>query len=137
MADAVSARTFRFEIVSPERVVAKGEASLVTVPGAEGDFGVLAQHAPLVSSLRPGVVVVTAASGEEKKIFVSGGFADVEPELLSLLAEQAVDVAEIDRAETEKQLKALNDQLAAAGEDEVRRKALLHDIAVAQAKLAA
>lgn len=135
MADLPSSKTFKFELVSPERVLASEEVGMVVVPGTEGDFGVLAEHSPLVSSLRPGVVTVYAPSGETKKIFVAGGFADVSPTLCSLLAEEAVNVADIDRAKVEMQLKELNEKLTAA--DDAARAGLQHDIAVAQAKLAA
>src|SRR6516225_6486620 len=97
MADAPVNTTFQFELVSPEKILVSEEAKMVVVPGEDGDFGVLASHAPLLSAIRPGVVRVTSASGEEKKFFVAGGFADVTPSLLSVLAEEAVNVAEIDK----------------------------------------
>lgn len=137
MADLPTGKTFKFELVSPERVLASEEVGLVVVPGTDGDFGVLAEHAPLVSSIRPGVVSVTSPAGEVKRIFVTAGFADVSPTLCSILAEQAVNVDDIDRAKVEQELKELSDQLVVAGDDEVKRDHLKRDIAVAEAKLAA
>ena len=86
-----------FELVSPEKLVFSGEVEQVDVPGAEGDFGVLAGHAPFVSTLRPGILTVRSASGEQK-IVVLGGFAEVSAQGLTVLAELAETVADIDRA---------------------------------------
>jgi len=130
-------KTIRLELVSPEKLLASEEATIVVIPGAMGDMGVMAEHAPLVSGLRPGVIVATLASGEEKKFFVTGGFADVTGELCSILAEQSCDVAEIDRAKAEQELREYTEQLSAVGADEGRRKVLERDIAIAEAKLAA
>jgi F-type H+-transporting ATPase subunit epsilon len=88
---------FHFDLVSPEKLLFSGEVEQVDVPGAEGDFGVLANHAPFVATLRPGILTVHAASGE-KKIVVLGGFAEVSAEGLTILADVAETVADIDRA---------------------------------------
>jgi F-type H+-transporting ATPase subunit epsilon len=88
--------TFHFELVSPEKLLFSGDVEQVDVPGAEGDFGVLAGHAPFVSTLRPGILTVHAASGEQK-IVVLGGFAEVSADGLTVLAEVAETVADIDR----------------------------------------
>ena len=137
MAEALTSKTFQFELVSPERVLASEEATMVVVPGGDGDFGVLADHTPLVSSIRPGVVSVYTPSGEVKKIFVTGGFADVDGKICSVLAEEAVNVNEIDRSKTEQGLKELRDELANSGEDAVKRSNLSRGIAIAEAKLGA
>jgi len=89
--------TFHFDLVSPEKLVFAGEVNQVDVPGAEGDFGVLADHAPLVSTLRPGVLVIFGDGGEQR-IVVNGGFAEVGPLGLTVLAEMAVPLAEFDVA---------------------------------------
>ena len=89
--------TFHFELVSPEKLLFSGDVEQVDVPGAEGDFGVLAGHAPFVSTLRPGILTVHGAGGEQK-IVVLGGFAEVSAEGLTVLAELAEAVADIDRA---------------------------------------
>jgi len=83
------ADTFQFELVSPARLVLSEEVEEVVVPGTEGDFGVLSGHAPFMSTIRPGFIVVKRASGTEK-IFVRGGFADTNPSGLTILAEEAV-----------------------------------------------
>lgn len=89
--------TLHFELVSPEKLVFSGEVEQVDVPGAEGDFGVLAGHAPMVTTLRPGVLTVKAAGGEQK-IVVLGGFAEVSAKGLTVLADTADSVADFDRA---------------------------------------
>jgi F-type H+-transporting ATPase subunit epsilon len=87
---------FRFELVSPERLLFSGEVEQVDVPGAEGDFGVLAQHAPIVTTLRPGILTVHGA-GNAQKIVVLGGFAEVSADGLTVLADVAEAVEDIDR----------------------------------------
>jgi F-type H+-transporting ATPase subunit epsilon len=136
MADLFTSKTFQFDLVSPEKVLASEEASMVVVPGEAGDFGVLAEHAPLLSSIRPGVVTITSPNGDVRKIFVTGGFADVSPKLCSILAEQAINVSDIDRSAVEQQLKSLREELPTA-HDDVARANIQHAIAVAEAKLAA
>ena len=79
---------FHFELVSPEKLLFSGDVEQVDVPGAEGDFGVLAQHAPMVTTLRPGILTVHGAGGEQK-IVVLGGFAEVSADGLTVLAEVA------------------------------------------------
>lgn len=82
--------TFRFSLVAPERELFSGDVDQVDAPGADGDFGVLAGHEPLMSTLREGAVVVT--TGSTKRIFtIAGGFADVTPESFTLLAESATE----------------------------------------------
>jgi F-type H+-transporting ATPase subunit epsilon len=88
--------TFHFELVSPEKLLFSGDVEQVDVPGAEGDFGVLAGHAPFVSTIRPGILTVHAASGEQK-IVVLGGFAEVSADGLTVLADVAEAVQDIDR----------------------------------------
>jgi len=85
------AGTFKIEIVSPERVLLSGEATEVIVPGMEGDFTVLEGHAPLISALRPGTLDIKQGSGH-RRIYVRGGFAEVDPATLTILAQNLVDV---------------------------------------------
>jgi F-type H+-transporting ATPase subunit epsilon len=85
------AGTFRIEIVSPERVLLSGEATEVVVPGMEGDFTVLEGHAPLISALRPGILDIKQGSGR-RRIYVRGGFAEVDPTQLTILAQNLVDI---------------------------------------------
>src|SRR5450755_1592698 len=89
--------TFHFELVSPEKLLFSGDVEQVDVPGAEGDFGVLAGHAPMVSTLRPGILTVHGAGGGQK-IVVLGGFAEVSAAGLTVLADVAEAVQDIDRA---------------------------------------
>jgi F-type H+-transporting ATPase subunit epsilon len=89
--------TLHFELVSPQKLVFSGEVEQVDVPGAEGDFGVLAGHAPMVSTLRPGILTVFSG-GNAQKIVVLGGFAEVSAEGLTVLADVAEAVEDIDRA---------------------------------------
>ena len=87
---------FHFELVSPEKLLFSGEGEQVDVPGIEGDFGVLAEHAPMVTTLRPGILTVHGAGGEQK-IVVLGGFAEVSADGLTVLADVAEAVEDIDR----------------------------------------
>ena len=98
--------TFHFELVSPEKIAFSGEVDQVDVPGAEGDFGVLAGHAPLISLLRPGVMTVYAG-GEQNKIVVLGGFAEVGPGGLTVLADVATTIEEVDRAALQAQIEKM------------------------------
>jgi len=135
MAETFTSKTFQFELVSPECVLASEEVSLAVVPGEAGEFGVLAGHAPMLSSIRPGVVAVHLPSGEVRKIFVAGGFADVNGALCSLLAEEAVNVSDLNRAQIEEGLKTLREGLELAKEDALKAAHLRHRIEVEQAKL--
>ena len=121
MADKLS-----FALVSPERELFHGEVDHVVVPGSEGEFGVSPNHAPVMSMIKPGALRVMN-DGAERRIFVNGGFADVTPEGLSVLAEEAIDLAEIDPAQFEQQLKNAQDDVRDAASDaqrETTRRAL-------------
>jgi F-type H+-transporting ATPase subunit epsilon len=89
--------TFHFDLVSPEKLLFAGDVGQVDLPGAEGDMGVLAGHAPLVTALRPGIIVVYRESGD-LRVVVDGGFAEVGPAGLTVLADRAVPLAEFDGA---------------------------------------
>ena len=89
--------TFHFDLVAPDKLVFSGEVEQVDVPGAEGDFGVLAGHAPLVALLKPGILVIHE-SGQQKRIVVTGGFAEVNPQGLTILADVASSIEDLDRA---------------------------------------
>jgi F-type H+-transporting ATPase subunit epsilon len=115
--------TFPFELVSPEKLLISAEVQQVDVPGSEGDFAVLKDHAPFMSSLRPGVVVVTEAGGGKQRYFVRGGFADVSPKGLTILAEQAIPVEEITDEIISAEIKQAEAQFEAAPDDEARRVA--------------
>jgi F-type H+-transporting ATPase subunit epsilon len=111
----------KFELVSPERLLLSEEVESVMVPGTEGYFTVLAHHAPLMSTLKPGVVEVKGLSGDMERFYVRGGFADVTPAGLTLLAEQAIRLADLDAATLEQEIRNLEEDVADAGEDHTRR----------------
>ena len=112
-----------FELVSPSRLLFSGSVASVTIPGTEGDMGIFAGHAPVLSTLRPGVVTITRDAGPTEKIFVRGGFAEVNPKGLTLLAETAIPLAELDAATLAQQVKNAEEDLADAKDDETRRRA--------------
>lgn len=118
------AGTFKFELVSPERILMSADAEQVVVPGADGDFAVLQGHAPVVSSLRPGVIEATVAGGK-RRLFVKGGFAEVEPERLTVLAERALDIDQADAAALGAELEAARKELADAASEPVKMRAAL------------
>ena len=89
--------TFHFDLVSPEKYAFSGEVDQVDVPGAEGDFGVLAGHAPVIAAIRPGILTVTVG-GSKQKIIVLGGLAEVSEKGLTVLADVATSIDELDRA---------------------------------------
>jgi F-type H+-transporting ATPase subunit epsilon len=115
--------TFPFELVSPTRLVFSGEAEQVDVPGAEGDFGVLPGHAPFISTLRPGVLTIRNGA-DVKRYFVREGFAEVNPEGLTVLAETAVPVEDVDRAALDEAIKAAEKNVSDAKDDAARWKAV-------------
>lgn len=117
------AETFRFELVSPERLVMAEEVKQVVVPGAEGEFTVLPLHAPLLSTLRPGVLDVVTSKDKEKRIYVRGGFAEVDPASLIVLAQQAVDLDELDARKLAQEVKNLEEDVADAGDEDRRQSA--------------
>ncbi len=90
------AETFRFDLVSPERVLMSEDVSEVVAPGLEGDFGFLPRHAPMVAALRPGSLTVRGPDGE-RKYFVRGGLAEGGPEQLTVLAQRAMPLEDLDR----------------------------------------
>ncbi|MCR6644768.1 MAG: F0F1 ATP synthase subunit epsilon [Terricaulis sp.] len=111
-----------FALVSPEREVFQGEVDHVVVPGAEGEFGVLAGHAPLMSTIKPGALKIIN-DGAVTRIFVNGGFADVTPEGLTVLAEDAVDLGTVDAAQIETDLKNAQDDARDASSEAKREAA--------------
>jgi len=123
-----------FELVSPERLLFSRGVDMVVVPGAEGDFGVLPRHSPLISAIRPGVIKVYEQGQVTETIFVADGFAEVTPSRCTVLAEEAMPVSDIDRAEVEHQLKNLQDDLLDTKTDE-DKAAIQRKIATAAAKL--
>jgi F-type H+-transporting ATPase subunit epsilon len=113
---------FHFDLVSPERMLFSGDVEQVDVPGSEGDFGVLAHHAPLIAMLRPGILTIFG-EGEAKRVVVVGGFAEMNGEGLTVLADMAVPVDEFDHASLATQIKDTEEDLADATDDAARDKA--------------
>src|SRR5438105_5767397 len=93
----LSMATFHFDLVSPEKLAFSGEVDQVDIPGAEGDFGVLAGHAPVVAAIRPGILTVSSG-GARQKIIVLGGLAEISEKGLTVLADVATSIDELDRA---------------------------------------
>ena len=110
-------QTIQFELVSPEEKLVSEPVKMAVIPGVEGEFGVLAGHASLVAALQPGVVELYGeGSDEARKIFIAGGFADVTGEQCSVLAEQAVNLNELNQEEIEQKVTDLNEDLNMAEE---------------------
>lgn len=101
----------KIEIVSPEKLVLSETVTSVTVPGSEGYFTVMQDHAPFMTTLRPGFITVTAANGHGHIYFVRGGFADVSPDGLTILAEEASTYADFDKDDLRAQIQAAQEEL--------------------------
>lgn len=114
------AGTFKFELVSPEHLLMSGDATQVVVPGSEGAFAVLPGHAPVMSTLKPGVLEVTMQGEAETRIFVRGGFAEGGPEALTVLAEQAIPMAELDAARLAQEVRNAEEDVSDARTDIAR-----------------
>jgi F-type H+-transporting ATPase subunit epsilon len=117
------AALIKFELVAPERLLLSGDVQQVVVPGTEGNFTVLPNHAPILSTLRPGVLDITDETGREDRVYVRGGFAEVNPSGLIVLAEQAVPLAELSPDMLARQVKNAEEDVADATDDERRRRA--------------
>jgi F-type H+-transporting ATPase subunit epsilon len=113
--------SFHFDLVSPAKLLFSGEVDQVDVPGAEGDFGVLAGHAPLIASLRPGILVIHRESGD-MRVVVNGGFAEVSPAGLTVLADMAVPVEDFDRDVLAGEIKDTEEDAVDAKDDWQRDK---------------
>jgi len=139
----------QFELVSPEKLLLAEQVGMVIVPGTEGNFGVLPGHALFISTVRPGIIDVYEDKTVTERIFVAGGFAEVTPERCTVLADEAVPLASLDRGAIEAEAKTLEanaaglrdqiQRLAAAERDDAARQLRIAErrLAVAAAKLAA
>jgi F-type H+-transporting ATPase subunit epsilon len=114
---------FHFELVSPEKLLFSGDVESVVAPGAEGQFTVLKDHAPVMTTLKSGVVTVAGGDGKVEKLFVRGGFADVSASGFTILAETALPLSEIDVAKVDADIKNAKEDLADAKSDEARHAA--------------
>ena len=136
------AEKVKFELVSPEKILLSEAVEMVVIPGAEGNFGVLPGHAPLISSVRPGTIEVYEGNNVAERIFIAGGFAEVTPERCTVLADDAVTVSSLDKgaidAELAEATTRYGEALAAAEKgndaDKLRFKAAERRLAVATAK---
>jgi F-type H+-transporting ATPase subunit epsilon len=145
------AQKVQFELVSPAKILLSEEVDMVVIPGEEGDFGVLPNHAPLISSIRPGTINVYVDGAVAERIFIAGGFAEVTPERCTVLADEAINLPALDRAAVESELKDAEAALAEGGsrapehgggeapvgDQSSRTRALQRAVAVARAKLQA
>ena len=112
--------TFHFDLVSPEKLAFSGEVDQVDIPGAEGDFGVLAGHAPVIAAIRPGIITVFSG-GKQEKVIVSGGVAEVSEKGLTVLADIARTLDELDRARLADVIAEMEAKLAEKEGDELDR----------------
>ncbi len=125
-----------FELASPEALLLSTRADMVVVPGAEGDFGVLPGHAPFISAVRPGVIDVHRNNAVDERIFVAGGFAEVNTGGCTVLSDEAYPLDELDRAEVEERKRDAENQLANADDDDERAEAET-ELAICDAMLVA
>jgi len=116
--------SLRFELVSPERLLKDTTAAMVMVPGTDGDFAVLPGHAPMMSTIRPGVVeVYESEDGEAEHLFVKGGLAQVTSSGLTILAEETLIVGDVDAADLAQKLSDAREDVEDASDDIVRARA--------------
>ena len=125
-----------FELVSPEKLLLSREVDMVVIPGAEGDMGVLPQHSPAITTVRPGTIVVYEGGAVTDRIFIAGGFPEVSDNRCTVLAEEAMPVEDIDKASAEQALSGARDDVGAAKNDS-QRNAAETAVTVAEAKIQA
>jgi F-type H+-transporting ATPase subunit epsilon len=111
-----------FDLVSPEQMLLSEDVTMVTLPGTEGYFGVLAGHAPVISTLRPGVIDVKDGESGDLRIFVRGGFAEVDPTKVVVLAEEAIPLSDLDVETLEARIRDTEEDLIAAKTDSERAR---------------
>ena len=111
------ADTVEFELVSPERLLLSLPVEMVVVPGTEGDFGVLPGHAPMISTVRPGVISIWQDGTVDRRVFVAGGVAEVQPERCTVLAEEAVPLEDADEGQAERRIDEAREALERAADE--------------------
>jgi F-type H+-transporting ATPase subunit epsilon len=133
------AEPLKFDLVAPDRLLVSEDVESVVVPGSEGYFTVFARHAPIISTLKPGLVEVKALSGGVDRIFVRGGFADVTPAGLTILADEAIRVEDIDAAMLQQQITNAEEDVADAKDGAAKDAAQLrlHQLKEVQAAIVA
>jgi F-type H+-transporting ATPase subunit epsilon len=124
------AESFQFELVSPERLLVSEKVESVVIPGTEGEMTVMANHAPVMTTIKPGVVTVNPVSGSAERYVVFGGFADILPTGCTLLAESAVHVDNIDKGDIARRIQSARDDLENAKDHATRTRAeeFLHQL---------
>jgi len=130
------ADTIQFELVSPQRLLKSEPVEMVVVPGGEGDIGVLPGHSLLIGTVRPGVIQIHEGGQVKERIFVAGGFVEVNPETVTVLAEAAMPVGDLDQCEIQQRLENAKRALSEAGDDKAKADAE-NRVAVAEAMQAA
>ena len=106
MADKIA-----FELVSPDRLLISEDVDMIVVPGTEGDFGVLLGHQPMISTVRPGILEVQNSGGEDRRIFVNGGFAEITGNRCAVMTEEAVPVEDLKRGDLEQRIKTAEEDV--------------------------
>jgi F-type H+-transporting ATPase subunit epsilon len=118
MADKIA-----FDLVSPERLLLSDAADMVTIPGADGYMGVMAGHAPVISTLRPGTITVQGTAAGDTRFFIRGGFAEVTAAKITVLAEEAIPLAEVNVATLDQRIRDAEEDVAAAKSDSDKARA--------------
>ncbi|MBL4756387.1 MAG: F0F1 ATP synthase subunit epsilon [Rhizobiales bacterium] len=117
------AELFQFELVSPEKLLISEDVEMVVVPGSEGDFAILKGHAPVMSTLKPGVVEIQINDKEQQRVFVRGGFAEAGPDSLTILAEKAILMEDLDADTLAQEIQNAEEDVNDAKSDEMQAKA--------------
>lgn len=117
------AEAFQFELVSPERLLVSEKIESVVIPATEGEMTIMANHAPVMTTIKPGVVTVNTAAGQQERYVVFGGFADILPAGCTLLAESAVSVKDLDRDDIARRVQEAKEDVADARDDNTRTRA--------------
>ena len=125
----------QFELVSPEKLLLSEEVEMVVIPGAEGDFGVLPGHTPVISTVRPGIIHIFEGGSVKTRIFIAGGFAEVTAERCTVLAEEAIPLDDIVRDDVEKALQDAIEDVSDAGDNASERALAEQRAESARAKL--
>jgi F-type H+-transporting ATPase subunit epsilon len=125
-----------FELVSPERLLFSESVEMVVIPGTEGNFGVLPGHSPFASTVRADLIEIYEGGQVVRRIFVAGGFAEVTPDRVTVLADEAASLDQLNREAVEARIKALEEDIRDSSEEAVKNAAQAK-LAIEQAKLAA
>lgn len=129
---------FKFELVSPEKLLFSGNVEQVLVPGAEGDMTIMAKHSPLITTLRPGLLEIDFPDGKRQRFFARGGFAEVIPAGLTVLAERAIDLDDLDPAQLAQDIADAEEDVAdLSGEAKDKAQMTLEHLRQVQSALSA